>query len=163
MAIKRKDVLFQAALSGYKAYGKKLDNDSIYDELIKRLFKNLLHKADENRIIIARRGKTARMENIQKVVDKARRNFEKKWDIKNTSQIKIIPAYPREYVGLQVIDYYLWALQRMYERTEDRFFNLLASHYRLIMDLDDKRNNNYGEWYSDSNPLMLEKIKPVTG
>jgi|GEM_PF-1775709 len=43
------------------------------------------------------------------------------------------------------------------------FYNLLAGDYRLIMDLDDKRNKDYGEWYSDHNPLRIEKIKPVTG
>jgi hypothetical protein len=31
------------------------------------------------------------------------------------------------------------------------------------MDIDDKRNKGYGEWYSEKNPLRLEKIKPVTG
>lgn len=27
------------------------------------------------------------------------------------------------------------------------------------MDLDDKRSRGYGQWYSDSNPLELGKIK----
>ncbi|MEW5956517.1 MAG: hypothetical protein AB1801_02255 [Chloroflexota bacterium] len=65
-----------------------------------------------------------------------------------------IPKTP----GLQVIDYYLWALQRLYEQGEERFFLLLAGDYRLIMDLDDKRNKPYGQWYSDSNPLRLDKL-----
>jgi hypothetical protein len=51
----------------------------------------------------------------------------------------------------------------MFERGVDRFFNLLAPAYRLVMDLDDTRKKPYGEWYSDSNPLKLEKIKPVAG
>jgi len=62
-----------------------------------------------------------------------------------------------------VIDYYLWALQRLYERQEDRFFNLLACDYRLIIDLDDRRNKPQGEYYSDNNPFSLEKIKPIAG
>lgn len=70
---------------------------------------------------------------------------------------------PSERPGLQVIDYFLWALERLYERGEDRYFNFLQPHYRLIMDFDDKRNRNYGEWYSDRNPLSKQKIKPVTG
>ena len=51
----------------------------------------------------------------------------------------------------------------MFERGEDRFFHLLAPAYRLVMDLDGTRNNPYGEWYSDYNPLELKKIKPVAG
>ncbi|MCC5653508.1 hypothetical protein LC609_27690 [Nostoc sp. XA013] len=61
--------------------------------------------------------------------------------------------------GLQVIDYYLWAVQRCYERDDDQFFLPLANKYRLIMDLDDNRNKPYGEWYGDRNPLTLEKLK----
>jgi hypothetical protein len=60
------------------------------------------------------------------------------------------------------VDYFLWALQRLYERREERFFLLLAPQYRLVMDLDDNRRRPYGEWYSDYNPLSLEKIEPVT-
>jgi hypothetical protein len=31
------------------------------------------------------------------------------------------------------------------------------------MDLDDRRNKNYGEWYTDSNPLSLDKLKWFVG
>ena len=31
------------------------------------------------------------------------------------------------------------------------------------MDINDKRNNGYGEWYSDSNPLTIQKIKSSMG
>jgi hypothetical protein len=62
-----------------------------------------------------------------------------------------------------VVDYYLWALQRLMERKEDRFFTLLAKDFRLIMDIDDTRAKPYGQWYSDQNPLMLQKIMPATG
>ena len=72
-------------------------------------------------------------------------------------------AEPSEYGALQVINYYLWALQRMYERGEDRFFDMLHPAYRLIMDLDDKVRKDHGEWYGDQNPLTLEKIQPPAG
>lgn len=57
-----------------------------------------------------------------------------------------------------MIDYFLWALQRMFERHEDRYFAPLASKYRLIMDIDDKRRNAYGEWYREGNPITLERL-----
>ena len=59
-----------------------------------------------------------------------------------------------------MIDYYLWALQRLYEQGEERFFSLLVEDYRLIMDLDDKRNKPYRQWYTDSYPLRLDKLPP---
>lgn len=57
------------------------------------------------------------------------------------------------------IDYYLWALQRMYERGEARFFELLRSNYALVWDMDDTRRKAYGEYYDRRNPLKLERIK----
>ncbi len=98
----------------------------------------MLHKADENRVIFALRGKSDRRNALEKALHRARANFQKQWYIQAESQTTIHSAYPHEFAGLQVIDYYLWDLQRMYERSEDRFFLLLAPNFRLIMDLDDK-------------------------
>ena len=132
-----------------------------YDDLVKRLFRNSLHKADENIIHFARRGNSTRNTALQSSIDKAKANFQAKYNKTINKPVKIIPAYPNEYIGLQIIDYYLWAVQRLYEKGEDRFFQLLANDFRLIMDLDDIRNKDYGEWYSDQNKLDLKKIKPV--
>lgn len=162
VAIRRKSVVARNAKLMQQLSGNRVTENSIYDDLVKRLFKNLLHKAD-NRITFARRGKSDRQAALQKAIDKARRNFMKAWGVQADHQITILSTTPSESAGLQVVDYYLWALQRMYERGEDRFFNLLAQDFRLIMDLDDTRNKPYGEWYSKSNPLTLEKIKPVAG
>ena len=71
----------------------------------------------------------------------------------------VLSSVPR----LQVVDYYLWALQRMLERGEDRFFERLRPAYRLIMDLDDTVSKPYGEWYTDDNPLTLENMLPPAG
>ena len=70
-------------------------------------------------------------------------------------------AHPSQYIGLQIVDYYLWAIQRAYEMGEDRYLELLNPGYSLIMDLDDTRNKPYGEWYSKSNPFELRKIKAL--
>ena len=60
--------------------------------------------------------------------------------------------------------YFLWAIQRFYERDEARYFNYLAPHFRLIMDFDDKRSGKaYGTWYSDQNPLTSTKKMSVKG
>jgi len=160
VAIRRKKILADIASRSFKYAGKKINTDTVYDDLIKRLFKNLLHKADENKIFYARRGKKKREEAFYGAINKAKRNFEKKWQVSVDKSITVTACYPHESIGLQIIDYYLWALQRLYEKKEDRFFNLLQRNYRLIMDIDDKRNKEYGEWYSDRNPLTVDKIIP---
>ena len=85
-------------------------------------------------------------------------NFNRRWNRETDKPTRILSAFPSESAGLQIVDYYLWALQRLYEMGEERFFRLVAEDYRLIMDLDDTRRKPYGEWYSDRNPLTLEKI-----
>jgi hypothetical protein len=119
--------------------------------------------ADEHRIVFARRGKAERNEALTQAIERARQNFLRRWKkpdvIKATS---IQSTVPSQSAGLQVIDYYLWALQRLVERREDRFYAALASQYRLVMDLDDTRLNPYGTWYSDRSSLELERMKPVT-
>ena len=161
VAVRRKVQLAQAARLMYRASGRRMPEHDIYDDLVKRLFKNLLHKADQNRIVFARRGKSLRQDALERAIQKARRNFESSFGISGERPTSLRSNYPSESAGLQVVDYYLWALQRIYERGEDRFFRSLAGDYRLVMDLDDKRNKPYGEWYSDHNPLELQKIAPV--
>ena len=123
----------------------------------------MLHKADINFVTVAKRGKSSRLKALNAAINKAKANFEAKWNITSNNLITIKTAYPNEFIGLQIVDYYLWALQRMYERKEDRYFNLLAPNFRMIMDIDDKREKPYGQWYTDQNPLTLKKIKPATG
>ena len=159
VAIRCKKDLAAATKKTYEALKKKINSDDIYDDLVKRLFKDRLHKASYNHIVFARRGKTAREEALQQAIDQAKNNFETKWKICSDSQTIVKPAYPSEFAGLQVIDYYLWALQRLYERQEDKYFTPLTRKYRMIMDLDDRRHKGYGEWYTDSNPLSLDKLK----
>jgi hypothetical protein len=51
-------------------------------------------------------------------------------------------------------------MQRLYERGEERFYRALESQYRFTMDLDDKRNKPYGEWYP-AHKLDPQKIWPA--
>jgi len=163
VAIRRKAAMAESARIAWRTFGKKLSANDVYDDLVKRLFKNLLHQGNANRITIARRGKSDRQDALESAIEKAKANFVKQCGKPSDRPTQVIPASPSEAVGLQVVDYYLWALQRMYERQEDRFFQLVADRFRLIMDLDDTRRKDYGEWYSDNNPLKLEKIRPVAG
>lgn len=162
IAIRRKEVLIEDGRALFR-YGKKLRANDIYDDLVKRLFRNLLHKADENQMLFARRGKSARKDALSRAIERAKRNFAWKRGQLFDVPTQIKSAYPTEHIGLQIADYYLWALQRLYEANEDRYFCLLANNYRLIMDLDDTRQKPYGTWYSDANPLVVKKINPRSG
>jgi hypothetical protein len=161
IAIRRKREMAEYFKKIFAERGKKFSDNDIYDDLTSRIFKGRLHKADECAITFAHRGKSERRDALFHALEKAKLKFEKKFKDVSHPPLKIQSAFPSEVVGLQVIDYFLWAIQRMFERNEDRFFGLLASQYRLIMDIDDRRKRAYGEWYSDDNRCELQKIKPI--
>lgn len=161
VAIRRKAPLAIKYKTQYGRSRRRLRSDAVYDQLVSRIFNGKLHLADEHHVVFARIGKSNRDPTLGEALSKAQRAFEAKHGTRPRKPITIESMFPHESAGLQVADYYLWALQRMYERKDDEFFERLAPQYRLTMDLDDKRNKPYGEWYSDSNALKLVKIKPV--
>lgn len=162
IAVRRKNILLNQAIMYYEKTGKKISSGMVYDDLVKRLFKRLLHLSDKKIITFAERGKSYSNKSLNEALNKARLNFEKEHKL-----IKFTPpnhhaicAHPRDYSGLQIIDYLLWALFRMYERNDDYYFNKVADKYKLIMDIDDKRNKKYyGEWYTAKSLITLEKIR----
>jgi len=161
VGIRRKASLVREARAALRA-GRDWNPNTVYDNVVKTLFKRSLHKA-KTVIYFARRGKSDRARALREAIERARENFQRDTGISSDKPIRIVPSVPSEVAELQVIDYFLWALQRLYERGEDRYFEFLRPHYRLTMDFDDKRNKSYGECYSDQNPLTREKIQPVAG
>lgn len=160
--IRRKDTLVGEARF-LLSRGGRLSEGDIYDDLVKRLFKNLLCRAEMHSVCFARRGKSDRQEALTGALQRAKHNFQRRWKKKHVDPpFAIRSSVPSADAGLQVIDYYLWALQRLIERNEDRYFASIADHFSLIMDLDDDRLAPYGRWYTVKDPLTLEKKKPLT-
>lgn len=70
--------------------------------------------------------------------------------------------YPRFVVGLQAVDYFLWALQRFYERGEERYVQLIWPQTTMVCDLDAeplepacKGDTKCGVTYNETRPLSL--------
>jgi len=57
---------------------------------------------------------------------------------------------------LHPVDYYLWALQRFYERQEDRYLEAIWPQTKRVHDLDDVRDAGFGAIYTQSKPLTRE-------
>jgi len=107
--------------------------NQLYDRCVSRLFKERLHKHDGYLIHFAKRGSSDRTEALEKALEAARRNLRASWGIAASSLIEIRAGEPKSVVCLQVADYYLWALQRLFERREDRFLQQVWSQVGLIL------------------------------
>lgn len=161
VGIRRKRELMELSRFA-RTSGFRIDVNQVYDDVVKTLFKRSLHRAERNMIYFARRGKSDRQKALEAAIARARWNFQRDTGIQSDCPTCIIPAYPAEIVGLQVVDYFLWALQRFCERGDERYFHYLRGSYRLIMDFDDKRNGkSYGRWYNDTDPLTKQKWLPL--
>ena len=158
VAIRRKDALVRQFRAIYEQTGQKVRSDAVYDELVTEIFHRRLHPVNDNRVVFARRGKKDRAKALEKAIMKA--------GVYRTRRIRprmpgsVWSAFPHEEAGLQVVDYYLWAVQRVFERGEERFYRVLEPQYELIIDVDDKRRRRGGEWYTPENKLSAKKIKP---
>lgn len=134
--------------------------NELYEYMIRRLFRDRLHKdARYYKILFSKRGKRDRTAALMDALEKARENFYKKWGIKGTAPIEVYPRSIAESPGLQAVDYFLWALQRFYERHEDRYVGYLWNTFRLVHDIDDTRQSKYGVYYNQKRPLTLAALE----
>lgn len=161
-AFRRKLIIARHRKAFWRRTGVKRDDEEIYEKLVENVFANRLHLATENRITFSRRGTSERAEALSRSIGNAKAKFDRKWKKGIDRPTTIVSAQPHEHGGLQVVDYLLWALQRFVEKGESRFFEYLADRYSLIVDEDDVRRRNWGEYYSSKNPLTPEKMLPVT-
>ena len=131
-----------------------------YDDLIIKLFKNKLHKTDNNTIYFAVRGSKTRQEPLEDAIQTAINTFEEKWGIKNNSDIHIYPQTPSGEPCLQIIDYMNWAIQRAFQKNEDRYYKFIQDKVSFLCDVYDfdKYPQNF---YNRKNPFDLNKISPL--
>jgi len=125
---------------GFQAHAKsglqlRFNGNDIYDSLVKELFHNQLHEAETNTITFARRGKSARVQALAKAITHAKEVFRKHYGGSEDRPCEVLTSSPSECVGLQLIDYYLWACQRWFERGEDRFYRLVELQFDPALDV----------------------------
>lgn len=129
--------------------------DEQYDLLVKELFRKLHHMADDVRICFATRGNKSRNAALRTALEEAAKAFERSFGFAHPARNDVISSTPPKRVALQAVDYYLWALQRFYERREERFLELVWPQVGEIHDLDRVEDGKRGVFYTKRKPLNL--------
>ena len=124
----------------------------LYDTTVARVFKDRLHVADVCNVTFARRGSSDRTRAFQAALETARGRFEAKWERTIVSTLNVAVSTPPRTVPLQAADYLLWALQRFYERDEDRFLKLIWDKVSLVHAVDERDRNAWGTYYTKKKP-----------
>lgn len=139
--------------------------DELYDFILRRLFKDRLHLHDKYRVTFAIRGNRKRTGELRAAIEQARAAFLQEHQIDSLAAVEVVPEYSQNETGLQVVDYCLWALQRVCERPDedgcDRYLNPLweSGRISLVIDCDDTKNARYGEYYTRKKPLLAAAFR----
>lgn len=136
--------------------GYKYNPNELYDTLTRELFKPLRPMADEIKICFAKRGNKERTKAFQEALVKAEHLFEQNFGFSRTAHVSVHCGTPRKETCLQAVDYFLWALQRFYERREERYIEMLWPFIGEIHDLDYMVDRRKGTLFNKNNPLNLK-------
>ncbi|MFT3818222.1 MAG: DUF3800 domain-containing protein [Rubrivivax sp.] len=128
--------------------------NDLYDTLVARLFKNRLHLTPEVDVCFAARGKSDRSAALGQALQKARQRFEHQWARPIEAAVRVRQSTPPQDVSLQAADYFLWALQRHYERAESRFAALVWPKIGVVHAVDETDVAAYGRYYTQKKPLV---------
>jgi Protein of unknown function (DUF3800) len=139
------------------AYRYKLDD--LYDHAVRRLFKERLHKHDGYTIRFAIRGNSHRTAAFRLALETARSRFALERNIAAVGSLDVKAARPTDEPALQAVDYFLWALQRTFEKREDRYLELLWPQCSLVVEVDDTRQAEYGAYYTKKKMLKASALK----
>lgn len=139
-------------------------DDEFYADMLSHLVKQRLKKEQRLVLNIAERGSSTRAKVLDDALSKATGRATKKWGEKNLkSSVVFNVQTPLREPLLNIADYLGWAVQRVFEKGETRYYDYLREKIRLVVDLYDTENYAGSRNYYDNkkNPLTAKnKICP---
>ena len=110
----------------------------------------------------SKRGQATRTQALREALETAKRRFDEQHGAVSSSHVEISALRAHQCPELQAVDYFLWALQRLYERAEERYVRYLWHKFALVIDIDDTRSHRYGEYYTKRKPLSAAALGKET-
>lgn len=147
--------------------GYRYHPNEFYNYLTRHLFNDRLSPQGRYEIIFSKRGKSGQTESLRRAIEYAPDGLENRGEstrwVPPEVSLNVSAAPQMDSAGLQAVDYFLWALQRFYERKEDRYLAYLWNpFFRRVHDLDDTRLTDSGVYYTQNKPLTLEALQGRT-
>lgn len=147
-----------------------------YADLLSHLLKGKLKRNDKLVLNIAHRGKSTKNNNLTLALEKAKERYAKTLtDESEGIKFKYRQIYSRFDIEtnvafnvsnhtaeplLNIADYLCWAVQRVFEKGETRFYDFLKEKIELVIDLYDFENyEGLKNYYSPDNPLTTANKK----
>jgi hypothetical protein len=134
-----------------------------YADMLSHLIKNKFSKRNKLVFNIAERSNSTAINNLEKGLEKAKKRYLTKYpDHEIISKISFcVHKYCNEPL-LSVTDYFCWAVQRVFEKGETRFYDYMTNKISLVVDLYDSDSyENSKNYYKASHPLTEKnKVSP---
>jgi hypothetical protein len=128
--------------------------------MLSHLLKNKLNKYEDLVLNISNRGKCTTHTNLQKGLDKAITLSKQKFPEKqNNCRVVFNVQFPTREPLLNIADYLCWAVQRVFERGETRYYDFVSEKISLVIDLYDTDNyEKSGNYYTKRNRLSKQNF-----
>ena len=137
--------------------------NELYDYLTGRLFKDRLRQHNRYEIIFSKRGKSGRTDSLRRAIEFAPDQLENQSNLPSNMltdvSSNVSASTLKEHAGLQAVDYFISALQRLYERGKDRYLVYLWQAFGSVHDIDDTRKTDYGIYYTQNRPLTAAVLR----
>lgn len=137
--------------------------NEFYADLLSHLIKNKFQKDGKLVFNIAKRGTSTRNSVLELAKEKAIKRFSSQGSgsVVKTEIAFNVQNHLNEPL-LNVADYFCWALQRVFERGETRYYDFISEKISVIVDLYDHKNfDKRGNFYDSKKPLTAKnKISP---
>jgi hypothetical protein len=133
-----------------------------YAEILSHLLKNKLTQKEGKLVLhISARGKSTKNNNLELALNKAiERHKNKKSEIAISTNVVFNITYPTAEPLLNVADYFCWAVQRVFEKGETRFYDFLKEKISMVIDLhDSEKYKDFKNYYGPKNPLTTNNKK----
>ncbi|MBR1536813.1 MAG: DUF3800 domain-containing protein [Treponema sp.] len=141
-----------------------MSDKKLYKFLVAELLKNRVHLYRNIDIYFSEMGNTVSIQNMTDAIKEAAEKFQYKWGKENKNNIRVFLQQPSHLPLLQVADYILWTVYQVYEHGEFRYFDFIKDKIKLVHDIFDvQKNQFYGTFYTDKNPLEAKKMSPISG
>ena len=131
--------------------------NSLYNDLLRNLYAKFHRIANEYHIWVARRHKSDQSRALRRAIKDAEDDFEHRFGFRrNAAHISV--SDPNTVICLQAVDYFLWAVQRFYERREPRFLDMMWPQIAEIHDLH--HGHPHGTFFTGGSRPTLDTVFP---
>jgi len=142
----------------------KEKQEYFYADLLSHLLKNKFQKHNKLVLHVSERGQSTKHTNLSLALAKAKQRFiEKNDEAKIKTEVVFDVQPPTREPLLNLADYLCWSVQRVFEKGEIRYYNLIKEKISLVVDLyDEERIAGWQNHYDNKkNPLTAQnKISP---